>query len=316
MAEHAQRHLGEVRVARVLHDRGAAAALDRDEAGGAVVERAGEDDADGAAAERAGRGAEERVDRRPRQVLAGPRRSIRWPSWTRGACRAAPRRSSRPQRLAVLRMARGQGADHARSCGRMLCAPTCSTTATGAARSGGRPPTSVRSASTPPADAPMTITLRLYCGMARPCPCRHQPPARGCVPGRPAPTAPRKRRDLDLQIRPSGGYSRRTVASQSWASARSIRTEPKPRVSAGRPAGRRSRSRRAGGRPPPSLPRERDPPGVVRQRAILQRVGEELVQRQGQCHRLLRRQEHLGPGDRHPRARARRRRAAHRRQAG
>ena len=45
-------------------------------------------------------------------------------------------------------------------------------------------------------------------------------------------------------------------------------------------------------------PLERHPAAGVRERAVLERVGEELVQRQRQRHRLLRRQQHLGSGER------------------
>ena len=71
VAQRARRHARRFRIGRVLHDRDAAAALDRLQAGGAVVEEAGEEHADHAPPPCERRRAEQRIDRRTRVVLLG-----------------------------------------------------------------------------------------------------------------------------------------------------------------------------------------------------------------------------------------------------
>jgi len=69
--QRAARHHLHQRLVGILHQRQPAAALDRDQAGGSVVQRPGEDDADHSRAEGIGCRPEERVDGRPVAVLAG-----------------------------------------------------------------------------------------------------------------------------------------------------------------------------------------------------------------------------------------------------
>ena len=65
-----QRHAGHFRIVGILHDGDTAAADDRAQPAGAVVERAREDDADDAGPARSGRGAEEGIDGGTESVLA------------------------------------------------------------------------------------------------------------------------------------------------------------------------------------------------------------------------------------------------------
>jgi hypothetical protein len=60
----------------------------------------------------------------------------------------------------------GSGPDRDRIAGNALgaCREMCSTTTTGAGRSAGRPPTSARNASTPPAEAPTTTMSVIVIG--------------------------------------------------------------------------------------------------------------------------------------------------------
>ena len=70
--ERAARHPVDQRIVRILDDRQAALILDRNQAGGAIVERAGEHDPDHARPVRISGGSKERIDRRPVSVLARP----------------------------------------------------------------------------------------------------------------------------------------------------------------------------------------------------------------------------------------------------
>jgi hypothetical protein len=70
VAQRVARHLGIIGVVGILHHGDAAAALDRVQPGGAVVEHAGQHDADDLRRVVAGRGAEHHVDRRAEAVLA------------------------------------------------------------------------------------------------------------------------------------------------------------------------------------------------------------------------------------------------------
>jgi hypothetical protein len=69
VVERVERHRAHLRIRGLLHDRRAAAQLDRPQPGGAVVQRAGQDHADHARAVDVGRRAEQRIDRRPETVL-------------------------------------------------------------------------------------------------------------------------------------------------------------------------------------------------------------------------------------------------------
>src|SRR5205085_5082539 len=70
MTDGAERHAWIGGVLRILHDGDAAAALDGQQSGCAVVERSGEDNADGVRTVREGGAAEQRIDRRAMAVLA------------------------------------------------------------------------------------------------------------------------------------------------------------------------------------------------------------------------------------------------------
>src|SRR5437588_396442 len=71
MLQSAPGHTGIESLARVLHNRYAAAPLDGVESGGAIIQRAGQHHSNYARAIRQGRGAKERIDGGPVTVLPG-----------------------------------------------------------------------------------------------------------------------------------------------------------------------------------------------------------------------------------------------------
>ena len=157
-------HLAALRGRRVLDDRDAAASLDPREPGGAVGVRPGEDDADDALAVRVGRRLEEHVDRRAREVDALVRREREVARARRaGGSRAARGRRARLDRRPCPRPRRRAASVRRRSRPREpaldASARRCCATTTGRVESAGRPPSSSRTACSPPQEAPITIEL-------------------------------------------------------------------------------------------------------------------------------------------------------------
>jgi hypothetical protein len=159
VGQRARGHAGLERRRRILHDRLAAAALDGGQAGGAVIEVAGEHHADHALTPLQRGRPEQGVQRRPRMVLAGTAREphlgggeqhvviggrdMDRPGFERLPGPGMDRRPVRPARQQV-----GQDA--------VLAAHVQDQPTTALSRAG-RPAASSSSAKTPPVEAPMTM---------------------------------------------------------------------------------------------------------------------------------------------------------------
>ncbi len=106
VTERAARHRGRRRLGRLLDDGDAVAILDREQAGGAIVELPGQHDADDGRAIGKCRAAKQRIDRWPGQVLL---RTVRQPDDVSDDEHVTIGRSdvdvSRHERLAILRVA-------------------------------------------------------------------------------------------------------------------------------------------------------------------------------------------------------------------
>ena len=152
------RHARKGSILGILCDRDAALALDGPQAIRAVVEIASQDDADHTSSMRPRRRPKQRVDRRPGSILAGAageaKRSIFHQHVEVRRCDVEKRESGMPS------AALNAGSSPARPRISWMmpgeCGATWTTTQIGGAKSAGSVAASVRSASMPPDDVPIT----------------------------------------------------------------------------------------------------------------------------------------------------------------
>jgi hypothetical protein len=158
MPQGISRHIRDGGVSRILHDCDASAAFDRVQAGRAVAQRSREYDPYHPRPVTAGGGAKQRVDCRPRQVLSGAPPQQHVPV-VQQHVRPGRRHQDAPllDAFATFGLRNRQRTGPIEDAGKWLAAPTCSTTKIAAGRSGGRSRANRVSASTPPAEAPITM---------------------------------------------------------------------------------------------------------------------------------------------------------------
>ena len=171
------RHARRERLVGILDDGDAAGRLDRRDPGRSVVERSRQHDADHAWAVLPRGGSEQRIDGGTNAILRGgvhrPHAAVEHDQVLVGWSDVDP---SVLERLSVGRMRGRQASGRLRISGsRLRPRETCRTTNTEACRSRGRSATTRLIASTPPADAPMTMTSCLAITA-------HHPGAEVCKP--------------------------------------------------------------------------------------------------------------------------------------